>query len=373
MRGWLVRWIDVVLAVVVLVLSEVELFVDDLHPLGAAVPASAVAAASIAVRRRWPLVTVVCCFGGLVADTWAGVPLSDPVMPIFWVLAAEYSAARHLPWRGAIVGLLVGLAFFASTLPKDSSDLGFGTVLVTAPWLVGLAMRTRVAETETLADRAEELERRREEEVRAAGAAERARIARDLHDVIAHSVSVMVLQAAGAEQVIARDPARATDALQRIQDLGRGALTEIGALLGLLREHGEEIGMASHPGVGDLDALVDEARSAGLPVELRIEGVRRELPPGVSLSVYRVVQEALTNIRKHAGSAPAVVTLCFLPDEVRVLVVDSGSGAAAPGPGGRQGIVGMRERVAVYGGRLDAGPEPSGGYAVRARIPVVQP
>jgi signal transduction histidine kinase len=364
---------DLLLAAVVVVLGVVELLVDQLGPLTVAIPVTVVAGASISVRRRWPLVTVVCCFSALVTDTWAGVPLSEPVTPIAWILLCQYSAARHLRQRNGLLALAIGYGFFVSTLPKDSSDLGFGTILVTAPWLVGVAMRTAAHESATLSGRAEELERRRDEDMRAAAAAERGRIARDLHDVIAHSVSIMVVQAAGAEQVIAQDPDKAAVALQRIQDVGRGAMTEIGALLGLLREHGEEIGMSSHPGVADLASLVTEARSGGLPVELRFEGEQRELPPGVELSIYRVVQEALTNVRKHAGSAQVIVTIGYRPDEVRLDVVDTGSGVATPGPGSRQGLVGIRERVAVYGGTLLAGPQTSGGYALRACIPIGLP
>ncbi len=375
------RRLDAIVAAVVVVVGVVEVLTDHLHPLWVAVPAAVLAGASLALRRRWPMVTVVCCFGALAVNTWAGVPLSAPVVPIVWILISEYSIARHRDLRLALIGLGVGLAFFAATLPRDSSDLGFGLVLICAPWLVGLAMRSRVAQTETIAGRAEQLERRRDQDARAAAAAERGRIARDLHDVIAHSVSVMVVQAAGAEQVLPHDPQRATVALQQIQTTGRAALTEISALLGILRRDGEQIGMARHPGMADLPTLIAQARDAGLPVELCVTGQPHELPPGVELSIYRIVQEALTNTRKHARATHAVVSLDYTPDAVCLQIVDSAAPGptpgrmpgARPGPGAHNGIIGMRERVAVYGGTLTTGPQPSGGFAVRARIPVPTP
>jgi signal transduction histidine kinase len=368
MRAEIRDRLDIVLAVAVVVAGEAELIVLRIQPAAVAVPLALVAGASLAVRRRFPLAVMAVCFAALAADTWCGVPLDRPVVPLAWIFISTYTVGVRCSLREAAAGLALGLAVFATTLAKDSSDLLFGLAVIAAPWLVGRAMRSRVSEASGLADRAEAAERQRDEQVKAAAAAERARIARDLHDVIAHSVSVMVVQAGAAAEVFERDPARAAAAMQSVQDTGRQALTEMGALLGILRADGEEIGLAPQPGLADLDQLVERARDGGLPVELRLDGDRRALPPGVELSIYRVVQEALTNTRKHARNAHAVVTLRYVPGEVCLEISDDGA-AAAGGYGGHHGIVGMRERVAVYGGTLEAGPLPGRGYAVRARIP----
>jgi signal transduction histidine kinase len=200
-------------------------------------------------------------------------------------------------------------------------------------------------------------------------AEERNRIARDLHDVIAHSVSVMVVQAGAAEEVLRRDPERAVEPIRSVQVTGRDAIAELGRLLGILREHGDEVGLAPQPGLDDLGGLLEETRHAGLPVELTVEGDPRRLAPGVELAIYRVVQEALTNARKHAGDARAAVMLRYGAAEVSAEVRDDGS-AANNGHGGGHGLIGMRERVAVYGGSLDATHRAEGGFAVRVRIPL---
>ena len=334
-----------------------------------AVPVAVVAGGSLAFRRRFPLVVVAVCFGALATDTWAGVPLSQPATPIAWIVISQYTVARHCAWRKSLIGLGLGLAIFATTLAKDSSDLVFGTIVILTPWVVGLAMRSRVSESIELAARASDLERRREDDAREAAVAERARIARDLHDVIAHSVSVMVVQAAAAAEVVRADPEQAAVALRHVQDTGRSALTEMGALLGILREHGDEIGMAPQPGLADLDGLVEQARLAGQIVQLRVDGRPVALSPGVELSIYRVVQEALTNTRKHSAAASSVVSIRYAADRVLVEITDDGTPVRG-GYGGNHGIVGMRERVAVYGGTLNAGPAAAGGYVVHASMPL---
>lgn len=362
--------IDVAIAVVVVVVGVVELLAEHIQPSSVAIPMAVIAGASLAFRRRWPLVVVAVCFGALAVDVWSGVPLSEPATPIAWIVLSQYTVARHCALRRAILGLAIGLVIFFSTLLKDSSDLVFGLIVILAPWLVGIAMRTRVTETLELATRAETLEQQREDDIKAAAAAERHRIAQDLHDVIAHSVSVMVVQAGAAAAAVDRDPQRATAALQNVQDTGRLALTEMGALLGILRENGEEVGLAPQPGLDDLAALLDQTRTAGVPVELRVTGAPRLLPAGIQLSIYRVVQESLTNVRKHAGEgAQAIVAIDYKPAELRLEICDDGT-SETTGYGGRHGIVGMTERVTIYGGTLQAGPAPESGFAVRARIPL---
>ena len=200
-----------------------------------------------------------------------------------------------------------------------------------------------------------------------AAAAERARIARELHDIVAHHLSVVVLQAAGARA--AGKPAG--PALEKIEHSARQALEETSRLLNVLRDPGEEAGLAPQPGTGDLHALAATVRAAGVPVNLIIDGDLAAIPAAVDVSVYRIVQEALTNILKHAGPARAEVTIGCEQDAVTIEVTDNGTGQPGHGsPGGGHGLAGMRERAAVFGGELAAGPRPGGGYAVRARLPL---
>lgn len=203
-------------------------------------------------------------------------------------------------------------------------------------------------------------------------AQERARIARELHDVIAHSVSVMVVQAEAAQEVLKRDPQRAVQPLQAVQETGRQAMVEMSRLVGLLREDSDEMGLAPQPGLSDLETLANSVREAGLSVDLRTEGEPTQIPLGVDLSAYRVVQEALTNAIKHAGPARAQVTVRYCTDWLELEVLDDGPGTGNGHVGGH-GLVGMRERITVFGGRLDAGPRAEGGFGVLARLPLRAP
>jgi signal transduction histidine kinase len=211
--------------------------------------------------------------------------------------------------------------------------------------------------------------RRREAEVAAALAEERARIARDLHDVIAHSVTVMLVHAGAAQQVLQQDPVGADESLTIVQEAGRQALTEMGTLLGMAHENGTEDGLSPQPGVDQLGALVCQCSGAGVDATLDVVGDPRPLPPGIQVSLYRIVQESLTNTRKHSSARQARVRLTYATDRVTVEVSDDGS-ATGDGLGGQRGIVGMRERVAIYGGSLEAGPIATGGYRVHATIPI---
>jgi signal transduction histidine kinase len=236
--------------------------------------------------------------------------------------------------------------------------LFFGFFML-GPFLVGVAIRMR-REREHL------LVREQDERARAAVAEERARIARELHDVVAHAISVIVLQARGARHA---DGAEREEALDAIESTGANALTEMRRLLHMLRADDEAVAMAPQPSLEHLEHLVTQVRDAGLPVEVRVEGARRALPPGVDVSAYRIVQEALTNALKHAGPARARVSIRFGDDALELEIEDSGAGGGN-GAGGGHGLAGMRERVAIFGGRLDTGPKAEGGYAVRARLPL---
>jgi signal transduction histidine kinase len=294
----------------------------------------------------------------------------------FATLIAFYSLAAHAPRRTAIVAAVaVATVWIADDLRRlVAGDMSVdhtlpGWFIMGGAWGLGYALRGRRQEVEALADRSARLEREREEKARAAVAAERERIARELHDVVAHSLSVMVVQAQAADRVLEGEQASAREALASVHATGRQALVEMRRLVGLLRQR-EGHDLAPQPGLGRLDDLVDQMRDAGLPVELTIEGDRRPLAPGVDLSAYRIVQEALTNALKHAGAATARVAVRFRTDEVELEVVDDGRGpGGANGGRGGHGLVGMGERVALYGGTLDLGPVDGRGFRVRARLP----
>jgi signal transduction histidine kinase len=237
-------------------------------------------------------------------------------------------------------------------------------------------MRYRRAYYANLEERAATLERDRDAQSRIAAAAERARIARELHDVVAHNVSVMVVQADGAAYALGTDPGRAREALAAISATGRQALTEMRVLLGVLRRDDEAqpavtAAVAPMPGLGQLDELLDQARAAGLPVSCVVEGDPRPLPDGAALVAYRIIQESLTNTRKHAGpGAQANVLLRYTPAGVELAVADNGQGRAAVTDGAGHGLTGMRERAAMYGGSILAGPRPGGGFQVTALLPI---
>jgi signal transduction histidine kinase len=197
---------------------------------------------------------------------------------------------------------------------------------------------------------------------------ERARIARELHDAIAHNVSMMVVQAGAERRVLEGDNASTRDVLETIEQVGRGALTEMRRLVGMLRSDARDP-LAPQPGLDDLPTLVSQVREAGLPVELDVEGDRRDLPVGIELSAYRIVQEALTNALKHAGNARATVRVRYGSESLELEIVDDGAGGELPVASGGHGLVGMRERVALYGGRFDAGRKPGGGFSVRVLLP----
>ncbi|MBS2939891.1 sensor histidine kinase [Nocardioides sp. J2M5] len=296
---------------------------------------------------------------------------------------AVYSAARWAPrWQGA-TALLVGYAGAVVASVRWQYGLGATDVtagslvpyvvsigaIVTAAWALGAAAQERERYVTSLVARAEQAERMAEREIELAARDERSRIAREMHDVVAHGLSVIVVQADGARYAAAKDPDVAVDTLGTIAGTGREALTEMRRLLGLLREG--DTGVAPQPGLGDVRHLVDEARASGTHVEADLPDDLPAVPDGVGLAAYRIVQEALTNVRKHAGPAATVTVRVAVGQEVEVEVRDDGRGAAAPATDGRGlGLVGMRERAAVHGGSVVAGPAQGGGFAVSARLPL---
>jgi signal transduction histidine kinase len=336
------------------------------------------------LRRRAPLLMWIIVWVGISLQALAThLPPKGPEL-VFVLCAGSYALAAHDTLGRAIAGLAVavpGLTIF--TTATHQSALGMmnprtllggqvqggtgylaGEILVF--WLAGVFVRGR-RQAAALAARNAALQRQAEQAV----TAERARIARELHDIVAHHLSVVVLQAAGA-----RASGRASDrTLEKIEHSGRQALTEMRRLLGMLREPDEEPELNPQPGLGEVPALAESVRAAGLPVRLVIDGDEAALPAAVDVSAYRIVQEALTNVLKHAGCAHAEVRVCYVEDAVTIEVTDDGPGLDAADPvwaeatqGGR-GLTGMRERVALFGGDLRAGPRPDGGFTVRARLP----
>jgi signal transduction histidine kinase len=298
------------------------------------------------------------------------------------ILIMLYTLAAYAPRRISVPGLVICLAgaavalvrWWAPTHISTGAWLTTATMVFAGPtllaWVLGDSMRYRRAYYVSLEERAARLEAERDAQAQIAAAAERARIARELHDVVAHNVSVMVVQADGASYALGSDPQRAAEALAAISATGRQALAEMRRLLGVLRRD-EKVSRAPLPGIGQLGELLESARAAGLPVSLTVEGVPQPLPGGAALAAYRIVQESLTNTRKHAGPrAAAEVTLRYLEDALVLEVCDDGRGAAATSDGAGHGLTGMAERVAVYGGSVDAGPRDGGGFQVTARLPV---
>jgi signal transduction histidine kinase len=317
-------------------------------------------------RRRRPVAVLGAVTAGALCSALV-YELLIPLAPAYAVgtVAARTSRRRSI-WAG---GLALAAIVAAAIVSADYPSL----ILFAAAWVAGDSIRTRRAYLAELEEKADRLEREREANVKRAAAEEQARISRELHDVIAHNVSVMTVQAAAARDVFERHPERAREALGSIESTGRAALTELRRLLGAIRT-GDGPDLTPQPGLDRLEHLVAQVRSAGLDVDVTVEGERRPLPAAVDLSAYRIVQEALTNVRRHAGTATATVHLAYAPGELTVRVDDdgAGNGGAAAEPGGGNGIPGMRERAAALGGTRVAGPRPGGGFRVEARLPVGQ-
>jgi signal transduction histidine kinase len=320
----------------------------------------------LAFRRRAPLLVVAVVVAALSAQAALTVFL-EGLAGIAALLVAVYSVAVHAGLSRALTGLV--LAFGCGlVIAESASDAAFNALLVAGTWLAGRALRTARVRTRELEVLAAQLEYEREERARLAVAEERARIARELHDVVAHGVSTMVVQAEAGETLLERSPDQARDSLRAIQATGRDALVEMRRLLGLLRRGDAAPALAPQPGLAELGRLAEQVTQAGLPVELDVIGEPRAVPPGLDLSAYRIVQEALTNALTHAGPARARVTVRYGARELELEIADDGRGDA--GGSGGHGLTGMRERVRLYGGELQSGRGAGGGFVVRARLPL---
>ncbi|MEU2793097.1 sensor histidine kinase [Streptomyces sp. NPDC007100] len=342
----------------------------------------------VALRRKAPekmlLLAVAAGIVVLACDISPNMSAFAILVIIYTVASGTRRWASRVALAGALIGPVLSVVRFGNgptlrSIPEALFLTGLFTVPFVLAWVLGDSVRTRRAYWAQLEEKAARLEKERETQSRIAVAAERARIARELHDVVAHNVSVMVVQADGAAYVLESAPEQAKQALETISDTGRQALAEMRRLLGVLRtgeqpEGGEYV---PQPGVEQLADLIDQVRGAGLPVDFRVAGEPRPLPSSVELTAYRIVQEALTNTRKHGGpDVGATVRLSYQDAELDLLVEDDGrgaqhelySGGGADGLG--HGLIGMRERVGMVGGSLDAGPRPGGGFRISAVLPL---
>ena len=273
----------------------------------------------------------------------------------------------------AVAGLAVAVAIEGLVVFKDPSETLDGFIatgiIFGIVWTIAFALGRKLQEADEARERAARAEREREERARAAVGEERARIARELHDVVGHSVSVMTVQASAVRRLLRPEQEREREALLIVEQTGREALAEMRRMVGVLRRPEEAPALAPQPSLEYIGKLVEQAREAGLPVELHVEGDPVQLPVGLDLTAYRLVQEGLTNTLKHAGAEHAEVVVRYGEDHIELTVSDDGEGAGN-GDGSGHGLVGMRERVSVYGGELEAGPRAEGGYRLRAKLPL---
>jgi signal transduction histidine kinase len=385
-RGHRLPVTDLVLAAGLGVFGLVEALATTGVERWLAAPAMLLAGTALAWRRRAPLAAFLVNTGIITASAVFAAPIDSLIVVIPMLALAMYSLAAYAVPNRAIAGLVicVGLIWIATFAPQGpgGENLIFGLVVPGTPWLAGWIVRRRTDQAVELALRAQELEQTQAERERAAVAQERDRIARELHDIIAHSVSVMTIQAGAVEEVLDLDPQRARQAAASIRRTGRQAQLDLRRLLGLLRDEDDSVQpLTPQPGLADLEHLLDSVRRAGLDVRLTVDGTPRKLPAAVDLSAFRVVQEALTNTLKHAHASVASVGVCYGTDAIDIVVIDDGAlgtdgdgaGDAGEGdmpPGAGHGLVGMRERVALYGGALDFGHAPAGGFRVHALLPV---
>jgi signal transduction histidine kinase len=364
------RWFDRVLATALLLPVLGFLFVDDaltwtLLGLGQLGP--------LYWRRHYP-VAVFAAVALASAAQW--LVIDEPLYSQVAFPVATYSVARFSGALPAAIALVVGLCggvlaavdwMLGWDEPLELDNVGAYTVymwaLVATAWALGTLGRTRKAYVDALVERGHRIEHEAQQQVALAASAERARIAREMHDVVAHGLTTMVVQADGARYAAPQHPEVAAETLATISETGREALTEMRRLLGVLRD--DETGTAPQPRLGDIETLVDEP---GVVSEL--SGLDRPVSDGAALTAYRVVQEALSNVRKHAGPDATPRVRVTVGEDVEIVVEDDGRGASAPDDGRGLGLLGMRERVLAHDGSVEAGPRPSGGYRVRARIPL---
>jgi signal transduction histidine kinase len=373
------RWpprLDLLIAAGLIVLSLCEVWLNQLLvPKPAAAVCELVTAAAVAWRRLMPLTAISVAGAACVAEAASGVPMQQPAVPLVCAVILTYSLVSYASLRRALAGtglLVIWITAQIIAAHQSAGTFEFAALFIGGAWAMGRLVRIRAAQAAAAQRQADRLAAEKDAETRRAAAEERSRIARELHDIIAHSVSVMVVQAGAAEQVLPGDQDGAAAAMRAVQQAGREAIAELGRLLGVLRDGGEEVGLAPLPTLGELPKLIDQSRDAGVPVEVKVHGEPRPLPAGIELAVYRIIQEALTNTRKHAGAGSAAsVALTYDQAAVTAEIRDNGpapSDRYADGAGTGNGLAGLRARAATCGGSLEAGPT-ADGFRVIARIP----
>jgi signal transduction histidine kinase len=358
--------LDLVVAAVLAVASELEAWFGGAGGQERLVVAIAgpLMASTVAVRRRYPAASGIAAalIADIVAIAWK--PPNTASFGIAWLCSTYALTVWTTPRLFALGAAVLAVPPLVAVAVRGEPKGGVSFTVITL--VVMLLVRRVVGDRER---RAQIAERERDLVAREAVVEERARIARELHDVIAHHVSMIVLQAGAERRVLDETHVSTREVLETVERTGRSALTEMRRLLGMLRADASEP-LTPQPGLRDVPILVTQLREAGLPVELNVEGEPQELPIGIELSAYRIVQEALTNALKHAGEARASVDIRYGSDSLELEIADDGAGASAPVPSGGHGLLAMRERVALYGGRLDAGRRPNGGFVVRVLLPI---
>ena len=376
-RGLDPRAVDLAVAGCLAVLA-VALFSATRHPFPAAL-FGALGATAVATRRRAPRLSIVTLAVSsvliAVTDQGTGQPTQAIVATLcYYTLGTR--AGRGIAQLVDVALLAVAAGVVAVSPPQSAVGIAVTwTCCVLLPYIAGRTVASRRALTAELEANAERARREQEARARSAAAEERTRIARELHDVIAHSLSVMVIQTVAAREVAPADPSSARAALAAVQVAGREALLEMRQLIGVLRHGDVELAGSAAPGLDQLDLLAQRARTSGLPVTLAVNGRQQALPEALDLVAFRVVQEALTNSIKHAGPARATVTVTFREDTLELEICDDGRGASRELPGeasGGHGLVGMRERLALFDGELFTGPQRDGGFRVHACLPMVE-
>jgi len=371
------RWFDA-LIVAIATLSGIELLFGDVAgPSWLLFPAVLLYTLPLLLRRRFPFIAPGFVFGVHIAITFAGPQAvgsldtgSIALLLTFWAVGERNDGQL------AVAGLGLGLGTIAIITVVDVrvgvEQAVNGALLGSLVWLFALLLGRRGRRAVAAEARAVQLEQDHEQRAKAAVATERGRIARELHDVIAHSVSVMTVQAGAARMQLPDHPDRAVPPLMAVEETGRQALTELRRLLGILHENDART-LAPQPGLTDLPALAEAMQHAGVEVEVRVDGRPRPLPASLDLTAYRIIQEALTNVLKHAGPAQATVVVHYHPDALRLDITDDGKAPPTTADGSGHGLPGMRERVHLFGGQLAAGPGRDGGYSVNAQLPLEPP
>jgi signal transduction histidine kinase len=366
---------DLLLPALFGVVATVEIAWEWYRPLWAAIAAYWLAVGVLCARRAFPLAMPVAVPGVLVGVGLLGVETYEPAAGILVLALASFSAGLHLPRSRAAAGLasvLAGLALLAvnAAAEGDLSDVVLQVAFV-APWAVGVAVRNALERARELAAEAERARVEQHLEAERGAAGERKRVARELHDVLANSLSVMIVQASLAADLVTGDPVSAESAVGEVERSGRAALGDVGRLLRLVPAGGDSAGTQPQHGVADLPALADEYARAGLGIDLELDDVASRLPMGVELSTYRIVQEGLTNALKHAPGSAVRVRVGCQGSQVAIEVRNGRAVAAAvaAGPSGH-GLIGLRERVSLFGGEFDAGPTPDRGFVLVATLPM---